>query len=119
MKCKWVVRKKKIRGDHVGEIITIPFNIYFISLRSIFKVFFERPNVFKTITNYLKVLYSANGNIVSSFVQVNDNWILKRINNPNKLIIPYILFFDDYETNNPLGTHTAGIQKLGAIYISH
>jgi hypothetical protein len=27
------------------------------------------------------------------------------------------LFFDGYETNNPLGIH-AGIQKLGAIYIS-
>lgn len=27
------------------------------------------------------------------------------------------MFFDDYDTNNPLGTH-AGIQKLRAIYIS-
>ncbi|KAF0769830.1 Uncharacterized protein FWK35_00006347 [Aphis craccivora] len=41
----------------------------------------------------------------------------KIINQPNKIILPYFLYFDDYETNNPLGTH-AGLKKLGAVYIS-
>ena len=41
----------------------------------------------------------------------------KIVNQPNKIIIPYFWYFDDYETNNPLGTH-AGIKKLGAVYIS-
>lgn len=33
------------------------------------------------------------------------------------MLFPFLLYFDEFETNNPLGSH-AGMQKLGAIYIS-
>ncbi|XP_074095813.1 uncharacterized protein LOC141525289 [Cotesia typhae] len=33
------------------------------------------------------------------------------------LILPLIVFYDDLETGNPLGSH-AGINKLGAVYTS-
>ncbi|XP_066595388.1 uncharacterized protein [Prorops nasuta] len=33
----------------------------------------------------------------------------------NKLILPLLLYYDDFEINNPLGSHT-GIHKLGAVY---
>lgn len=36
---------------------------------------------------------------------------------PNKILFPFLLYFDEFETNNHLGSH-AGLQKLGAIYIS-
>jgi len=35
----------------------------------------------------------------------------------NKIIIPLFLYYDDFQVNNPLGSH-AGSQKLGAVYVS-
>lgn len=35
----------------------------------------------------------------------------------NKFVLPLVLYYDDYETNNPLGTHR-GLAKIGAIYVS-
>lgn len=35
----------------------------------------------------------------------------------NNIVIPIFLFYDDFEINNPLGSH-ASIHKLGAAYIS-
>jgi len=89
--------------------------IYYIPLDKVFKIFLEQPNVFKIITNNLKKLFSSNGDIICSLVQCNI-WKENRKNYPSKIIIPYLLYFDDYETNNPLGSH-AGKKKLGAIYI--
>ena len=34
-----------------------------------------------------------------------------------KFVIPLFLYFDDFEVNNPLGSH-AGIQNIGAVYYS-
>jgi len=36
---------------------------------------------------------------------------------PNRTILPLFLYYDDFEVNNPLGSH-AGVQKLGAVYVS-
>jgi len=91
-------------------------NICFIPLRCIFKVFFEQPYVIKTVLKYFKHLNSMTGGIVCSFVQSED-WKIKFQNPPDKIIIPFFLYFDEYETNNPLGAH-AGKKKLGAVYVS-
>lgn len=37
--------------------------------------------------------------------------------NLGKTVFPLILYFDDVEINNPLGSH-ANIRKLGAVYFS-
>lgn len=83
--------------------------IYYIPLDEVFKIFLEQPNVFKIITNNLKELFSTNGDIICSLVQCNI-WKEKRNNFPSKIILPFLLYFDDYETNNPLGSH-AGKKK--------
>lgn len=41
-------------------------------------------------------------------------WKNKLKSQPYKIILPYFLYFDDYETNNALGSHT-GLQKLGDV----
>lgn len=35
----------------------------------------------------------------------------------NKIILPLILYFDDFEVGNPLGSH-AGYYKIGCLYYS-
>jgi hypothetical protein len=48
----------------------------------------------------------------------SKQWQLKCQNKfPNKTIFPLFLYYDDFEVNNPLGSH-AGSQKLGAVYMS-
>lgn len=34
-----------------------------------------------------------------------------------KIILPLLVYFDDYEPGNPLGIH-AGVHKIGAIYFN-
>lgn len=36
---------------------------------------------------------------------------------PNTKVVPLLLYFDEFEVGNPLGSH-AGIHKLGGVYIS-
>lgn len=56
------------------------------------------------------------GNIISNYLQ-SEIWKEKCSKNTNKLLIPFFLYFDDYETNNALGSHAAK-KKLGAFYES-
>lgn len=48
----------------------------------------------------------------------SEQWRLKCQNQfSNKTTFPLFLYYDDFEVNNPLGTH-ANSQKLGTIYLS-
>jgi hypothetical protein len=66
-----------IIGSKVKEILkdgnilveTVNVNICFISLKSVFKVFFEQPNVLKTILQYFVDLISESEDIISSYIQ--------------------------------------------------
>lgn len=58
----------------------------------------------------------SSNKFVYNFMQ-SQQWREKCKNLLNKIIFPLFLYFDDFEVNNPLGSH-AGNQKLGAIYVS-
>lgn len=46
-----------------------------------------------------------------------QNWQSKKFTqSEHELNLPLILYFDDFEVNNPLGSHV-GIQKLGGVYL--
>ncbi|XP_018364517.1 PREDICTED: uncharacterized protein LOC108762153, partial [Trachymyrmex cornetzi] len=62
------------------------------------------------------VLFSKDNTIITNFIQ-GKLW--KNINAQleGKTVLPLFLYFDDYETNNPLGSHK-GISKCGAVYLS-
>lgn len=53
---------------------------------------------------------------ISNFIQ-GELWQTKKKLYPDKILIPYLLFFDDAEINNPLGSH-ANIHSIGAVYYS-
>ncbi|KAF2889963.1 hypothetical protein ILUMI_16211 [Ignelater luminosus] len=65
-------------------------------------------------THYSELLKETN--VVSNFVQCNL-WKSKVFNYDDKTVFPLILFFDDYELGNALGSR-AGKNKLGAVYVS-
>lgn len=107
---------KEVMKDGNILVETVNVNICFISLRSVFKVFFEQPNVLKTILKYFDDLMSESEDITFSYIQ-SEVWKEKCRNNPGKIVIPFFLYFDEYETANPLGSH-AGKKKVGAVYVS-
>jgi len=93
------------------------FNVYFIPLRGILKKIMEHSNLFNQIMTYYNNLTSKNdNNLISSFVQ-SEVWKSKLSKNPDKIILPIFLYYDDFGVNDPLGSH-AGSQKLGAVYFS-
>jgi len=72
--------------------------------------------MFEIILDYISYLKTTESELISSFLQ-SQLWKEKFRMNQNKIILPLFLYFDDFELNNPLGSH-AGCKKLGALYVS-
>lgn len=80
------------------------------------KRFFEIPNILFETISYVETL-KKESDIICNIIQA-DFW--KNLNLPekdNSLVLPLIVFFDDYESNNPLRSHN-GVSKCGAVYCS-
>lgn len=102
-----------------GRVAMVPKEVqtYSIPLRIILKKIFEHSNFFHvSVSNLKNLLVSTNNSMISNFVQ-SKIWKAKILKNPNKLLFPLFLYYDDFEVNDPLGSH-AGSQKLGAVYVS-
>ncbi|XP_044011924.1 uncharacterized protein LOC122854951 isoform X1 [Aphidius gifuensis] len=93
----------------------IQVTVEFIPLRDVFKKFFELPHVYNDMINYIQVLKDSP-TINSNFIQGNL-WQKIVSHDENKLILPLFFYYDDYENDNPLGSHR-GVSKCGAIYVS-
>uniref|UniRef100_A0ABD2WCL6 Uncharacterized protein n=1 Tax=Trichogramma kaykai TaxID=54128 RepID=A0ABD2WCL6_9HYME len=108
-------RKEYKNINNVQTLIHVPVNAQFIPLRSVLKLFFEIPEIFDQTLEYLEELYT-NDEIITNFVQA-EYWKSRRQTFGDRLVLPLVLYFDDYENNNPLGPHR-GISKTGAVYVS-
>lgn len=94
----------------------IDVTLKMVPLRETFKLFFEKSNSFlKSIKTFMQDTM-LNKTVFSNFIQ-GSLWQEKITKYNNKTVLPIFLYFDDYETGNPLGSH-AGKNKLGAIYVS-
>jgi len=69
-----------------------------------FKAFFERNQLIKPTINYMKYLEQNNVKL-TDFVQ-GELWREKIKLYPGKNVIPYILYVDDFEIKNPLGSNS-------------
>jgi len=68
-----------------------------------FKAFFERNKLIKPTIDYMKILELNNAKL-TNLVQ-GELWKEKIKLYPGKNVIPYILYVDDFEINNPLGSN--------------
>ena len=87
----------------------------FIPLRNVLKLFFELPGVLDRTLEYLNEV-QQNSEIISNVVQCSL-WKEKIKNSPGEIRIPLEGYSDDYETNNPLGSHK-GVNKCGGFYLN-
>lgn len=89
--------------------VSTPINAYSVPLPKLIGKFFEMPNVLNMMVTYTEELLK-NKCIINNLIQSNL-WKKKLEKHPNKMLFPFLLYFDEFETNNPLGSH-AGMQKL-------
>lgn len=81
-----------------------------------FKTFFENgDNLNKTLTHYSDLMNVKDVSI-KNFVQ-GSLWQEKISQYQNKIVVPYFMYINDFELNNPLGSH-ASFHSLSAIYYS-
>ena len=65
---------------------------------------------------YAKLINDKDENNLSHFIQA-ELFAPFAAQFKKKIYLPLMLFYDEFECNNPLGSH-AGVDKLGAIYTS-
>jgi len=102
----------------INNIFTlIPNNVtgQFISVMKVLKAIFEIPNILKDISDYMEQV-TNDSHCVSNIIQ-SELWKNLSHNFYGKLVLPLIIYYDEFETNNPLGGH-AGVHKMGAVYFS-
>lgn len=86
-----------------------------MSLRKTLQSFLEHNNNLDNILKYLTEL-KAETDIISNIVQTKK-WSKYFLSNEKDIVLPLILFYDDLETGNALGSHS-GVNKFGATYAS-
>ncbi|CAG9782312.1 unnamed protein product [Diatraea saccharalis] len=100
---------------NVDTVMTLKENfVCMISLKQNLKLFLEIPEVYDKIRAYQIKLFEEK-DILRNVVQ-GKLWRHRHTNNSDPYI-PLVLFFDDLETGNPLGSR-AGYNKIGAVYVS-
>lgn len=89
-----------------------------IPMRETLKTLLELPGFYEKISSVLKTNIAATYTD-KTYTSVCDGTIWKSIREhyPNKTVIPLFSYYDDFETNNPLGS-AARIYKVGGLYRS-
>ncbi|XP_039305725.1 uncharacterized protein LOC105204954 isoform X1 [Solenopsis invicta] len=110
---KYYIHKKRIR-KRIGTSTTEKIKDvcgYFIPLRQVLQKFFQLPDAFTATISYINSLKKSNS--VKNFIQ-SKLWHSKRESfKNNDIVLPLFVYYDDWEVNNPLGSHSA---SLGGVY---
>lgn len=86
-----------------------------IPLRHVLKKFFELPDAFNNTIEYMQKVQSES-DIIYNFVQCK-RWknVSTKYYQKSDIVFPLLVYYDDWEPNNPLGPHC---EKIGAVYIT-
>lgn len=101
---------------HHGDVVYDDVNTkgILLPIKFQFKRYFEKTDVLNKTLNNIK-LYQESACGYSNFIQGNL-WQKKVAKyKSGEICIPFFLYFDDFEINNPLGTHC---QSICGIYYS-
>lgn len=89
-----------------------------VNIRELLFVLFSETNLLDEITNYmiyLSISFSFDNIIQSPFWKEKVKFFDPG-NDSNQILIPIMIYFDDYKILNPLGSHS-GQFKIGGVYI--
>ncbi|XP_066581593.1 uncharacterized protein [Prorops nasuta] len=115
---KYVLGEKdKVKRVHgVLKLCRVPITAQFIPIRHVLTRLFRNPEIFQKTISYISCLENDSAPLCTNIIQASFWKELKTIYS-SKIVLPLIMFFDDFENNNPLGSNSR-IGKCGAIYIS-
>lgn len=87
-----------------------------IPLKETFLAMFSLNGVLTSTLSYMsKLMGESDESDVKNFVQ-GSYWRSRISNNPGKIMIPYFVFYDEFESGGALGNDSC-VHKLGAVYI--
>ena len=104
---------KLINGVKTEESVLVEGQ--FVSVKKVLKVFLSLPGFLQIILDYMQFLYNEIDSQYMCNIVHGKLWRKIKEKFPDKIVIPLIIYFDEFETNNVLGSHT-GIDKIGATY---
>lgn len=93
---------------------------YFIPMRHTLKTFLEIPGVFNAIIKHQQELLNCFDKLNPCMTSVLHGSLWQNITkgfSKNQIVFPLVIYFDDFESLNPLGSH-AGLYKIGSVYFS-
>ena len=90
-----------------------PDSIQYISLIDTMKKIFSDEDFFQSCKKYMS-MQSENPTILSDF---KDGSTFRETVEPDKITFPFVVYYDDFESGNPLGSKR-GIHKIGAVYMA-
>ncbi|CAH1107876.1 unnamed protein product [Psylliodes chrysocephalus] len=69
-----------------------------------FKTFFEKDGLLEKTLKHIEYLQRQTK--LTNFIQ-GELWKTNMLMYPNKILLPYFIYIDDFEINNPLGSHSS------------
>lgn len=98
------------------SLIPVKCSLQIFPITFLLSNFFSMSTVLKDTLCYIKSLknipYPVTNVMQGTVWQINHTKDIE-----NELTFPIVIYFDDFEVGNPLGSH-AGVHKLGAVYMS-
>lgn len=93
-------------------------SVKLMPLKEMFFAFFNKTNVIKDILAYIDYINNLNSEFIYNIIQSKLwNAKIKEIDCVDTtLLLPLIIYFDDFEPNNALGSRS-GSHKIGGVYI--
>ncbi|KAK4872724.1 hypothetical protein RN001_014753 [Aquatica leii] len=108
------IREDKKRKDNQVSMILKKSYSYFIPMQKTLKLFLELPGVLNKILEYQRKLSLCDEDIMCN-VTHGTLWKGIEEKSNSEIILPIVMYFDDFEVLNPLGSQ-AGCYKIGAVY---
>lgn len=100
-----------IYGDKTSKGILLQLHFQFK------KTFEQNENLANSLSLYEQLINNSSDQTqIKHFVQ-GELWKKKMLPYQNKIVIPYFMYIDDFEINNPLGFHVS-VHSISAIYNS-
>lgn len=112
-------RSELVRKKGKPSTSSTPCTLQIIPIHSVLKQFFSMKNVLRDTLSYIDSLSTTQNLGLYSNIMHGSSWqeLVSKYTEDGDLHLPVILYEDDFETSNPLGTKT-GTYKLAGVYVS-
>lgn len=107
-----IMNDKKSKGRPIAEITNCTYQ--YIPVPKTLQHFLQLPSVYDSISSYN--LSDEYSNRIHNLVQ-GSLWKEIKLKYKDREVFPLLLYSDDFEIGNPLGSH-AGVYKICGVYIS-